>query len=356
MFCLVPATAQDDPLAEVVSVESGLLVRAEPLSESAAIGQIGVGTLVSLIGRTNDFLWLQVRTPNDTEGWVVSRFIATSADLAALPQTSDVSIFGDGATLNDATRERIRTIYAYGQQRGNHPNVFAKVGDSITFAPHMLYPIGEGNYNLASFTSLEPVIDHFLTGKFSGGNSFTRESLATKIGWTTQDLLDPEESDSEMCEAGESPLACEYRLVQPAVALIMLGTNDLDTISPENYYAQLGSIVQITVEHGIIPILSTIPSRAGFEQRVQVYNEQVIFLAESYNIPLWRYDVAMANLPNNGLDVDNTHPSIPPRGVNGSADFTPSNLFYGYVMRNLTALQMLDAVWQETRQVKIIGS
>jgi hypothetical protein len=32
-------------------------------------------------------------------------------------------------------------------------------------------------------------------------------------------------------------------------------------------------------------------------------------------------------------------------GVRGSADFRTYNLGYGYVIRNLTALQMLDAVW-----------
>lgn len=360
LWCLilaltVTAHAQaTDPLAQVVSLNTGLLIREAPISDSDTIGQIAPGTLVSLIGRTNDFLWLQIRTPNNAEGWVASRYLATTADLAALPATSAISVFGEIAQFDDSTRARIQTIYRYGQQRGNHANVFAKVGDSITFAPHMLHPIGEGNYNLASFTALEDVIQHYLTGKFSNDNSFTRDSLATKIGWTTRDLLDPDEADTTNCEAGETPLACEYRILQPAVALIMLGTNDLGILTADAYYAELGRIVQITIESGIIPILSTIPNRERFEQGVVEYNQRVIFLAQAYHIPLWRYDMAMANLPNNGLDVDNAHPSIPPRGVNGAADFTPSNLFYGYVMRNLTALQMLDAVWRETEAIKVI--
>jgi hypothetical protein len=49
-------------------------------------------------------------------------------------------------------------------------------------------------------------------------------------------------------------------------------------------------------------------------------------------------------LPDAGLAPDGTHPSIPPKGYKGSADFRASNLYYGYVIRNLTALQMLDAV------------
>jgi len=39
---------------------------------------------------------------------------------------------------------------------------------------------------------------------------------------------------------------------------------------------------------------------------------------------------------------DGVHPSAAPN----SADFTPENLQYGMTVRNLTALQALDAVWR----------
>ena len=67
-------------------------------------------------------------------------------------------------------------------------------------------------------------------------------------------------------------------------------------------------------------------------------------LARRYNIPLWEFGGAMQSLPDAGLAGDGIHPSIPPRGYKGAADFRPNNLHYGYVIRNLTALQMLDAV------------
>ncbi|MBC8100574.1 MAG: hypothetical protein H7Y11_14120, partial [Armatimonadetes bacterium] len=63
-------------------------------------------------------------------------------------------------------------------------------------------------------------------------------------------------------------------------------------------------------------------------------------------VPLWDYAAALDPLVNFGLDTDGVHPSIPPMGTDGAADFHDYNLPYGYVMRNLTALQQLDLVWR----------
>jgi hypothetical protein len=47
-------------------------------------------------------------------------------------------------------------------------------------------------------------------------------------------------------------------------------------------------------------------------------------------------------LPNEGLGPDGIHPSAAP----DSADFTADSLQFGYTVRNLTALQALDALWR----------
>jgi len=59
----------------------------------------------------------------------------------------------------------------------------------------------------------------------------------------------------------------------------------------------------------------------------------------------------MLPLGSDGYDLDKVHPSVPPKGYAGAADFRAPNLHYGYVIRNLTALQMLDLVWRATRSV-----
>jgi hypothetical protein len=55
----------------------------------------------------------------------------------------------------------------------------------------------------------------------------------------------------------------------------------------------------------------------------------------------------MAGLPRGGLSDDGLHPSASPAGYQGAADFNGDNLQYGYVMRNLTMLQVLDTVWRQ---------
>src|SRR6185369_3208900 len=142
----------------------------------------------------------------------------------------------------------------------------------------------------------------------------------------------------------ESALACEYRVVKPAYALIMFGTNDVAHLTVKTYAYNMGLIVKTSIADGIIPIISTIPVRIGYEQQVTDFNEALVKVARRYNVPLWEFGSAMQSLPDKGLSPDGTHPSIPPRGYKGAADFRPNNLYYGYVIRNLTALQMLDAV------------
>jgi hypothetical protein len=105
-------------------------------------------------------------------------------------------------------------------------------------------------------------------------------------------------------------------------------------------------IVQTSEQMGVIPVISTIPHRRGFESPVDRLNAVIFELAEAYSLPVWDYAAMMDALPNGGLSSDNIHPSIGPGGYDSAADFTSDNLRYGYVMRNLTALQMLDRVLQ----------
>jgi hypothetical protein len=139
---------------------------------------------------------------------------------------------------------------------------------------------------------------------------------------------------------------CEYRLARPSIALIMFGTNDAAYRTAQQYRSDLLEIVRMSVEMGVIPILSTIPIVPGYEMQVRELNGVVVEITTAENLPMWDYGQVMDNLPNHGLGWDNLHPSAPPDGYEAAADFRTPNLQYGYVMRNLTALQMLDRVWR----------
>ena len=68
-------------------------------------------------------------------------------------------------------------------------------------------------------------------------------------------------------------------------------------------------------------------------------------MAQQYSIPLWDYWAALQPVPNQGIGPDGIHPSVP--ADNQTANFTGDHLNYGYTVRNLTALQVLNAVWRQ---------
>lgn len=321
-----------------------LRLRAAPSLEAEILTLLEPSTPLTVLGVTLERDWLQVETPEVRTGWVFAEYVDVYIDLDT--RFSDETGY---TRLPDNVVTHIRRIYADGQARGNHANVFAKVGDSITVSILSLNPIGDGIYNLDEYGYLQDVIDFYSAGQTRDGrNSFTDASLAAKVGWTTYGVLDPEESDAEICLPGEAPLLCEYRVLAPSVALIMFGTNDIGNLTTGGYRANLSRIVELTEGQGIIPILSTIPMRTGFTIQVQAFNQIVAEVAGEHAIPMIDYGGAMLSLGEGGLDLDGVHPSVPPKGYEGAADFRPDNLYYGYVIRNLTTLQILDAVWRST--------
>src|SRR5262249_52188534 len=131
------------------------------------------------------------------------------------------------------------TIYNAGQADGHNAQVFSKVGDCMTAPPYFLVPFGTGNYDLGKDGDLQSVIDYFsaVPARSEGltQNSFDNPGLAALSGFSAASVLDSTWADPQWCQSNESPLSCEYRLSQPAFALIMFGTNDVYALDAANY-------------------------------------------------------------------------------------------------------------------------
>jgi uncharacterized protein YraI len=338
--------AQDSivPNAQVAFMDTRLVVRSQPFLDAETVGFIEAGALISVTGRSADNLWLQTTAQNGNSGWVNADFVRVVQDLPNIPVTHSRNIIGVTAELSPEVVANIRQIYLLGQGSGNRADVFSKLGDSISVGQHVYAPIASENFNAGNFYYLQETVDHFMSGEARTGNPFVNQSLAAAIGWSASNALNPRFANTDYCLEGESPIECEYRLNRPAFALIMFGTNDVGLVSEGAFYSHMEQIVQLSIDQHIIPIISTIPPREDSEGKCIAFNEIIVRIAESYDIPLWDYGAAMRALPENGLDEDGIHPSIPPMGARGSADFRTYNLGYGYVARNLTALQILDAV------------
>lgn len=237
-----------------------------------------------------------------------------------------------------------REIFLAGQSMGNRPNVFAKVGDSITAAPAFLYGIGEGRYVLHSYAYLEPAILFFSSEPIGEVNSFNNDSLAAMGGWTSVSILDPTNAASHHFCTYNTPLECEYERIRPSIAIIMIGTNESETNLASGLYQQnLNRMIEISIDMGVIPVLTTIPRNTYRDPRP--YNSVIASTAQTHDVPLLDYWAAMEALPNRGLSEDNIHPSAPPDG--NTSIFSTDGLTYGYTMRNLVTMQMLDALWRQ---------
>lgn len=354
-------TPTPSPDAIVRDDAAGLRLRTQPNTESSVLTNMDAGAVLTVIGRSSDSEWLQVIAPNRQRGWAMARFMEVYVDVLRLPVTFgiDPTLRSDdnmpasqlaGDVIVNITA-KAQEIFDRGLTLGNRPNVFSKIGDSLTSATWAFYPIGWGQQTLGEYGYLQPVINNFSSEIIrDGSNSFANISLAADNAWTTEDLLDPTRGDPNICGVNETPLDCEYRISRPSIALILIGTNDVGTMDSATYRANLEAILDKTIARSVLPVVSTLPERDGYDAQIQEFNDIITQTARQYQIPIWNFNNVLAPLPNRGLDADGLHLSYPPGTLEqweAAANFTGDALNYGYNMRNLTALQVLDAIWRQ---------
>ncbi|NQT91157.1 MAG: DUF4091 domain-containing protein [Lentisphaerae bacterium] len=147
-----------------------------------------------------------------------------------------------------------------------------------------------------------------------------RNKAASGPGWRVGNLL----------PAVEALLKKE----QPEVAIIMIGTNDMNA-GPQ-YRAGLQTIIEKCLAARCIPILNTIPPRRGRMDTVKQINDVVRELAQKYKVPLVDYYAEiLKRRPGETWDGtlisnDGVHPSAP-----NTIDFSEANLRNsGYALRS----------------------
>jgi len=225
--------------------------------------------------------------------------------------------------------ESVRELYERGQADGNNPRAFSKIGDGEIAAAWFLadFDLDGDFYDLGPHQNLLPVIEYF-------EGSFGRIGVAARRGFNTRRILDPSARDLELCESDESPLTCELRLHRPAFAILSLGTNQV--WQPDEFVGGMRQILDILLSQNVVPILSTKGDNLEGDHRI---NQTIACLAQEYNVPLWNFWSAIQLLPDHGLQPDLEHLTY---GIN---DFDDSDAMQSaWTVRNLTALQVLDAV------------
>jgi len=234
-------------------------------------------------------------------------------------------------------------VYQRGLEAGREPNRFSKIGDCQNINTYFLAMFDGGTYSLGEeYAYLQSTIDYF-------AGSWGRKSMAVKGGlnviavqntmWTA--AVETYVNKKDVCKKGETPLVCELRDNNPSFAIISMEESWDGSL--EMYDKYMRQIVDYVLSLDIVPILATRSELLTQERQI---NDMVVKIAEDYDLPLWNFGAAAASLPNAGLmedGGDGFHLSRRESGSQAMFD-DPEMMKLGFTMRNLTALQTLDAV------------
>ncbi|MCI0711372.1 MAG: hypothetical protein L0154_14560 [Chloroflexi bacterium] len=234
----------------------------------------------------------------------------------------------------------LQPIFNAGVQAGNRANVVAFAGDDLvnngSEQPNPLSPIAEGTYDLGDNTNLQGITDYFTVeaahiGVDGSSTSFGVNSAAVGDGWNPATLLNANATDAPFCQQGESPLACELRVAQPAWMIVGFIPANATTLDPTQFRNNLQTVVDTIIENGTIPVLVTLPNDGSVDPgTLAQYNQAIVEIADERGIPVYNWYVTVSNIDPYSV------------GGTGSTDFTAGALNSGINRRNLAILRVLN--------------
>jgi lysophospholipase L1-like esterase len=154
------------------------------------------------------------------------------------------------------------------------------------------------------------------------------------------------------------------KTLQPEVAVIMFGTNDLTSVPLAEYEKKLRQVVEKCLDNGTVVILTTIPPRSGMLEKSKQYAEAARKVAKELKVPVCDYmaeslkrrpddwDGAAAKFKGfttyeapTVISRDGVHPSNP---VKFAGDYSAEGLkSNGFVLRNyVTLMSYADVIRQ----------
>lgn len=276
---------------------------------------------------------LPTRTPNPGI-WASTTALATRAinkeATATMAPTAGPENWQDWSVVPEISAKAIE-IYQKGQQMGNDPRAFSKVGNCLSNPKFYLGAYDNRKlYNLGPYQDLQTTIDYF-------SGSFSRESIAVNTGWSIASVINPLYAAVPPCNKGENPFSCELRITKPAFVIVSVEPIYAN-ITAEHYGGYLRQIVEYAINQGTLPILAT---KADDLEGDNSLNLAIARIANDYGVPLWNFWAAVQNIPDKGLEKDGFHLT----GLSSPYNFADAEAMRGgWTRRNLTLLQTLDAI------------
>jgi hypothetical protein len=241
--------------------------------------------------------------------------------------------------------EPMRKVHA--QFKGT-PGTFAQFGDSITVTMAFWAPLQGKPKNMDSATAAahERVTKTMKPECWRGwkGPEVGSEG-STTVRWALENV------DKWLAK------------LNPEVALIMFGSNDVGQMDVKEYETKLRELVERCLRNGTVVILSTMPPRSGHVEKSAQFAETARRIAADLHVPLtdyhaeivkrrsedWDGSLAKFKAPGDVYEVatlisrDGVHPSAPKQY---DGDFSAEALrSHGYNLRNyLTLLAYADVL------------
>jgi hypothetical protein len=253
---------------------------------------------------------------------------------------------------------QVFAVAQQGQFRGQNPRAFMLIGDSSIDNGDFLAPFGiaQASCDLGPYAGLAPTISYFTPAPPPDVRGiFTRDSAAVERGLSSSAVFDPFWATDRLCQRGETPLACEARVMRPAAALILIGQADVNFGGADAalFEANMRRMISELSAQGIIPVMTTLvflPERAEYAAAMR-FNGVLLTLAEETGMPLINLWAVMRTLPGWGIGPDRSHLAAQPGTY---CDFTGPEAVYGGTQRNLIALQALDSLRRYVLTVDLV--
>jgi hypothetical protein len=344
------AIAQSDPF--ITAPHRNAVVYAGPGDTFLQTGFLRAGVEVRIVERNRIGNWLHIQrgtAPNyEYDGWVMRGYIKLDPALrySEVPVNEQIAD-GDPSTVGSASQKILiqvpiipdinplmEIVYQLGQEKGNRPNVVTKVGDSVIQNPYYLRPFSQPDVQLGAYDYLKPAVDFF-------GPSLAESSIAAQQGMSSYVIFDPLWANPSLCLPNETPLACEYRVKQPAVAFISFGPNDVLSMTDKEFAEQMRKVVQESLNAGVIPVLTTFSTDPAYQYYPQSmnFNLRLVEVAQEFAVPIINLWLAARPLPAYGLDVDSIH--YLQTGFTNIKFDSGLESWYGVGLQNLLAIRTL---------------
>jgi hypothetical protein len=217
--------------------------------------------------------------------------------------------------------DHAKAIFAAGVAAGNDLHHFSVLGDCQAPEWKLFGVLDWESYELAEeYSYLQPTVDYY-QGQWS------RRTFTVVSGNTVSTIFSVYWADANACQPNETQIECEFRINNPNLVVLMLGTNW--NSGAEQFESELRKAVDYLLARHILPVLVTKGDSHGPDWPL---NQAIVRVAYDYDLPLWNFWLAIQDMPNHGMKADDPrHIHIDPQA---------------YTLKRITGLQTLDAVLQ----------